>query len=159
MREPSHRTGASKTNRPRFFPIAIAALGILLAGPALAADKKVDLSQAAPAGGGMCGGQAPVTEKDMGKALEILVDLQEMGGGKLKPGDEETFIRGQGLSSDRMNCVLGKLMAGNDIFGWGAPGAYGVSLTPEELAAARKFAKDSAFLKKYLEENLNIKAE
>ncbi len=157
MRTPTSGTETRKTNRPRFFLMTLAVSGILLAGPAWAANA-VDLSQAAPPPGGMCTGQAPVSEKEMGKALAVLADLQDMGG-KLSPGDEETFIRGQGLTSDRMNCILGKLMAGNDIFGWGAPEAYGVSLSPEELAAARKFSKDSAFLRKYLEENLNIKVE
>jgi hypothetical protein len=108
--------------------------------------------------GGMCKGQPPVVESELVGAVNILKELMVMWP-KISSEDEETIVRGYGLTSDRMNCVLGKLMAGNDIFNWGGPEAYGVSLSPEELELVQRYQSDSLILKKHLEENLNIKAE
>lgn len=107
---------------------------------------------------GMCVGQKQVTEAQMGGALAIMEEIISLGK-NLTPEDEETIIRSQGLTSERMNCILGKLMAGNDIFGWGPPGAYGVELSPEELESSRKFNEETTPLRKYLEETLNIELE
>lgn len=123
------------------------------------ADGKFDLEQTSkPAEAEMCIKQKPLTEKELTKALAVMKDIRELGG-NLKPEDEETLVRGHGLTSDRMNCLLGKLMAGNDIFGWGVPAAYGINLTAEELEITKKYAGESRTLKKYLEESLNIKIE
>ncbi len=153
----------AQPRRRRAVPIAgLAAalflgLAALAGSPAWAADD-FNLSQAKPIPNGMCAGQDPITEKELAQALAVMDEIINLGG-QLSPADEETFIRGQGLTSDRLNCVLGKFMAGNDIFGWGPPEAYGVNLTPPELAAARKFAGQSGKLKKYMEESLNLQVE
>lgn len=113
------------------------------------------LAQAPDQPPGMCAGQKQVTEADMAGTLAIMSEIMEMGP-ELTPDDEETIIRSRGLTSERMNCILGKLMAGNDIFGWGSPGAYGVELSPDEITATGKFQKETMPLHKYLEEGLNI---
>ena len=110
-------------------------------------------------GGGMCDGQPSITESELISAVKVLKELMVMWP-KISPDDEETIVRGQGLTTARMNCVLGKLMAGNDIFNWGdGPEAYGVTLTPEELELVQSYHKDSLTLKKHLEVNLNVKGE
>ena len=116
---------------------------------------------AAPAAGesgGMCGGQPPVVESEVVSSIQVLKELMAMWP-RISPADEETIVRGYGLTSARMNCILGKLMAGNDIFNWGSPEAYGVTLTPEEMDLLRQHQNDSLILKKHLEQNLNIRGE
>ncbi len=135
---------------------------LILAGPARAANDNFGFG---PSGGqssasqaGMCAGQSAVTEKDLQKALAVMAEIIEMGG-RLSPADEETIVRGRGLTSARLNCILGKIMAGNDIFGWGSPEAYGVGLTEDERAIIKKYRNESEGLKTYLEDTLNIKVE
>lgn len=108
--------------------------------------------------GGMCLGQPPITESELISAVKVLKELMTMWP-RISPDDEETLVRGNGLTSARMNCVLGKLMAGNDIFKWGGPEAYGVPLNREEMDLVRRYEGDSLALKKHLELNLNIKGE
>ena len=130
---------------PGFFLVTL-----LLCGPA-----------ASPAAGqgGMCDGQPPISESELVGAVKVLKELMVMWP-KISPDDEETIVRGQGLTTPRMNCVLGKLMAGNDIFNWNSgPEAYGVSLSPEELDLVQRHHQDSLILKKHLEVNLNVKGE
>ena len=137
---------------------------IHIAGPALGFFLVVllGLGAAAPpaaAQGGMCDGQPPVSESELVSAVKVLKELMVMWP-KISPDDEETIVRGQGLTTARMNCVLGKLMAGNDIFNWGSgPEAYGVSLSPEEMELVQRHHQDSLTLKKHLEVNLNVKGE
>ena len=107
---------------------------------------------------GMCAGQPPVTGKEMGETLDLMNEIIELGE-TLAPEDEETIIRSRGITAERMNCILGKLMAGSDIFNWGPPEAYGVSLNPTEMKAAKNLKTKIKPLKKYLEDTLNIKAE
>ncbi|MDR0882436.1 MAG: hypothetical protein LBP55_07825 [Candidatus Adiutrix sp.] len=120
----------------------------LAAGPLPAADDR----------GGMCDGQAGLNDREVRDALAAMADIAELGD-KLKPENEETIIRGRGLTAARLNCILGKVMAGNDIFNWGQAAAYGVSLTGEEEAIVRQYAGESQRLKRYLEEVLNIKVD
>jgi len=108
--------------------------------------------------GGMCAGQKPITDKEVVEAFDALAEILKMGDQR-SPADEENMIRGRGLSAERLNCVFGKIMAGNDIFGWGEPSAYGVSLSDEEKKIIKKYANESKGLKKYLEEELNITTE
>lgn len=110
------------------------------------------------AGAGVCDGQPPIADKEIRDALEVIGEFLRMGG-DLSPGDEETLIRGRGLTSERLNCVLGKVMAGNDIFGWGSTSAYGLSLSPEETKLVKKYINESQGLKEYLEQSLNIQVE
>lgn len=130
------------------------------AGPVIGADDNFGFSTstAKPADTGMCAGQGPINDKELRDALAVMGDIISMGP-DLKPADEETIIRGRGLTSERLNCLLGKIMAGNDIFGWGSPEVYGVSLTTKERDLVRKYNNESEGLKQYLEEALNIKVE
>lgn len=135
-------------------------IAFICAGPVLGADDNFGFgpSTAKPAAAGMCDGQAAINDKELRDALAVMGDIISMGP-DLKPADEETIIRGRGLTSERLNCLLGKIMAGNDIFGWGSPEAYGVSLTTKERDLVRKYNNESEGLKQYLEEALNIKVE
>ena len=109
---------------------------------------------------GICHNQPAITDKEIRDSLEVIGDFLRLGG-DLTPGDEETLIRGRGLTSDRMNCILGKVMAGNDIFNWGSIEAYGLSLSlsPEETKLVKKYVNESQGLKDYLEQSLNIQVE
>jgi len=135
-------------------------LGLILVWPAAADDSFGFNASSAnrPAVRGMCDGQGPATDKELRDALAVMGDIISLGS-KLKPADEETIIRGRGLTSDRLNCLMGKIMAGNDIFGWGPVEAYGVTLSAEERAITLKYDNESKGLKQYLEEELNIKVE
>lgn len=113
---------------------------------------------AADKGRGMCDGQAPLIESELVSAIKALNELKALEG-KASETDEESIVRGYGLTIARMNCILGKLMAGNDIFNWGGPVGYGVSLTPEERAIVTRYKDESLVLKKYMENDLNIKIE
>jgi len=106
----------------------------------------------------ICAGQREMTAPELNRAMKLMREIIVLGS-KLKPADEETIIRGWGLSSGRLNCLLGKVMAGNDIFNWGSPVAYGMSLSELEMGIVKSFAGETGLLKKYLEEVLNIKAE
>lgn len=107
---------------------------------------------------GICAGQREMTASELNRAMKLMREIIVLGS-KLKPADEETIIRGWGFSSGRLNCLLGKVMAGNDIFNWGPPVTYGMSLSELEIRIVKSFAGETDLLKKYLEEVLNIKAE
>ena len=129
-------------------------VNLAAAGPARAQD---DLNSVAT---GICHNQPAITDKEIRDSLEVIGDFLRLGG-DLTPSDEETLIRGRGLTSDRMNCVLGKVMAGNDIFNWGSIEAYGPSLnlSQEEAKLVKKYINESQGLKEYLEQSLNIQVE
>lgn len=135
-------------------------IACICAGPAVWAEDNFGFNSSAakPAATGMCAGQGKANDKELRDALAVMGEIISLGPG-LKSADEETIIRGRGLTSDRLNCLLGKIMAGNDIFGWGSPEAYGVSLTAQERDLVRKYTNESEGLKQYLEEALNIKVE
>ncbi|MDR1044139.1 MAG: hypothetical protein LBP33_03350 [Candidatus Adiutrix sp.] len=111
------------------------------------------IAQPEPDGVGLCAGQRPAAERDLKAALDILREI------RLRPADEDTIIRKRGFTPQGLNCLFSKIMAGNDIFGWGSPAAYGVFLKPEELEAVRKYGRESLELREYLEEVLNIRLE
>ncbi len=120
---------------------------------------RIDYAAAAEgAAEGMCARQADLTDKDVLEAFDVLAEILRLGEDR-SPADEENIIRGRGFSAERLNCIFGKIMAGNDIFGWGSPAAYGVTLTEEENKIVKKYPQESRGLKKYLEEELNIKTE
>jgi hypothetical protein len=144
------KTGRRRRGRPAAGPAWLAAgLALLLAAGGAAAQEGE---------AGMCAGQREMTAPELNRAMELMREIMALGS-RLNPADEETIIRGRGLSSGRLNCLLGKVMAGNDIFNWGPPAAYGVSLSELEMEIAKSFAGETGPLKKYLEEVLNIKAE
>lgn len=127
--------------------------------PAAANDNfGFDVSVATPSSSGMCAGQGPATDKELRDALAVMGEIITLGP-DLKSTDEETIIRGRGLTAARLNCLLGKIMAGNDIFGWGSPEAYGVGLTANERALVKKYDNESEGLKQYLVEELNIQVD
>ena len=127
--------------------------------PALAEDgprARVDIYDGQAVG--MCHRQPDMTERELKQAAQVMRAIVNKKGA-LSPEEEERLIGARKLSTDRLNCLMGKLMAANDIFGWGDAGAYGVPLTEEEAQIAAKYKKDSLMLKRYLEEVLNIKVE
>jgi hypothetical protein len=113
---------------------------------------------AAQDGAGVCAGQAAMMEGELNKAVGLMRDIMAKGG-RMTPEEEERLITQRGLASDRLNCILGKLIAANDVFGWGGPEAYGAPLSAKELSFAGKYKKDAERLKKYMEDVLNIRAE
>jgi|GEM_PF-2653764 len=137
---------------------ALLIVGISLSSAAANDDSAFDASRAKPTSSGMCASQGPITDKELRDALAVMDEIISLGQ-DLKPADEETIIRGRGLTAPRLNCILGKVMAGNDIFGWGPPEAYGVALTDAERALVKKYDKESEGLRQYLEEELNITVE
>lgn len=106
----------------------------------------------------VCEGQKPLTAKELRLSLSIMKELMKLSN-ELTPEDEEAILKSRGFKADRLNCVISKYMAANDIFNWGAPEAYGVSLSQEELETAAGFKDEVGFLKKYLEDTLNITPE
>ena len=107
---------------------------------------------------GICHRQPEMTEKELKPALELMRAIVDKRG-ELSPEEEENLISGKELSSDRLNCLMGKIMAANDVFSWGRAEDYGVPLTAKEKKISAKYKKDSLMLKQYLEEVLNVRVE
>ncbi len=121
-------------------------------------NEPIDLSTLAETqSDSVCAGQSSLSAPELEKALAIMEKIIIHKG--LSPKDEEKLVIREGLTVERLNCLLAKFMAAEDIFSWGTPSAYGVHLTPLELKAAAQFSAQAPALKKYLEETLNIKAE
>ncbi|UQZ91103.1 hypothetical protein C4J81_18525 [Deltaproteobacteria bacterium Smac51] len=116
----------------------------------------IDINVGQPTG--MCYRQSAMTEKELKLAIEAMRAIVNKKG-NLSPEEEESLISSKGLTADRLNCLMGKLMAANDIFNWGSARAYGIPLTDKEQAFAAKYKKDSRMLKRYMEETLNITVE
>ncbi len=146
----------------RLFSLALAVTGALFmhqSSPLMAQDEpapEIDLYDNQSVG--ICHKQPEMTERELKRALEVMRTIVDKKG-VLSPEEEENLIRGRELGSDRLNCLMGKLMAANDIFGWGRAEDYGVPLTAKEKKFSAKYAKDSLMLKQYLEEVLNVRVE
>ncbi len=139
----------------RFFLIALMAM--LVQAAALAAQE-AEPSPEGPGAAGICYGQPDLTEKELQQALAVMRAIVNEKG-RLSPEEEEAIIAEKKLASSRLNCLMGKIMAANDVFGWGGSQDYGVPLTKKEERIAKKYKNDSRMLKRYLEEVLNIKVE
>lgn len=107
---------------------------------------------------GVCYQQPDMTERELRKALEAMRAIVDKKG-RLSAEEEEALINGEKLTSDRLNCLMGKVMASNDVFEWGRAEDYGVPLTAKEIRIAKKYKKDSLMLKRYMEEVLNVRLE
>lgn len=106
----------------------------------------------------VCYSQPEMTEKELRQGVKAMQDIIELKG-SLSPEEEENIIRVRKLTSERLNCLMGKLMAANDIFDWGRAEDYGVPLTDKEKKIAVKYQKDSLMLKRYMEDVLNVRVE
>lgn len=106
----------------------------------------------------VCHGQPEMSERELRRGIKAMRDIIDRHG-TLTPEEEENLIRSRGLDSGRLNCLMGKLMAANDIFGWGGAGEYGVPLTSKEKKLSAGYKKESLALKRYMEEVLNVRLE
>lgn len=118
----------------------------------------VELQSESPSQPSMCEDQGAVTEKEFRISLSLMAELIALAP-QLSPQEEEAIIKSRGFEARRLNCVLGKFMAANDIFGWGSAAAYGVTLSEAEKKAALKFTSEVPRLKAYLSEELKIVQE
>lgn len=143
----------------RFLTAVLAGLFLALAFPAppvKALDEyDLGLSQTPQP---MCDSQKPLSESELKISLSLMKEIMNLAG-NLTPEEEEAIVKSRGFTSDRLNCVLGKFMAANDIFGWGSPPAYGMDLSDEEYKVCLKYADEGPALRKYLIESLNIQVD
>lgn len=154
-----HNNFTAADRSARLVAVILAGLFLVLFGSAPSAEalneNDLGLSQAPPS---MCDGQKPLSESELKISLSLMKEIMNLTG-NLTPEEEEAIVKSRGFTSDRLNCVLGKFMAGCDIFGWGSPLAYGVNLSDEEYKITLKYADEGPALRKYLLETLNIQIE
>ncbi len=147
-----------KALKIKFMAVFIMLLAAPFAHEPLWSAPTVELMSESPSQPSMCEGQQAVTEKELRISLSLMAELIALAP-QLSPQEEEAIIRSRGFEARRLNCVLGKFMAANDIFGWGSAAAYGVTLCGAEKQAALKFASEAPRLKAYLSEELKIVQE